>query len=72
MKFLRLAIDKQANVSLSLIQDGPTVYLYRRVNKQQNLSEHYTSITKALKAFDRRVDDDYDSLGVYYDSFSVE
>ena len=68
MKFLRLAVDKHSGVSLALVQDGSTVYLYRRVNHQQNLSKHYTSITSALKAFDKQLDDDYTSLGVYYDS----
>ncbi len=72
MKFLRLAVDKQSNVSLALVQDGSTVYLYRRVNHQQNLSKHYENTTKALKAFDKQVEDDYSLLGVHYDSFRTE
>tara|TARA_Y100000593_G_scaffold94032_1_gene191301 strand:- start:71035 stop:71256 length:222 start_codon:yes stop_codon:yes gene_type:complete len=68
MKFLRLAVDKQANVSLALVQDGSSVFLYRRVNHKQNMSKHYDNVSFALKAFDKQFEDDYSSLGVYYDS----
>lgn len=72
MKFLRLAVDKQANVSLALVQEGSTVYLYRRVNKQRKLCNHYDSVSFALKAFDKQFEDDYNSLGVYYNSLEME
>ena len=72
MKFLRLAVDRNSNASLGLIQEDSSVYLYRRVKDHRDFTRTYNSVTKALKAFDKQVEEDYSSLGVYYDSFETE
>lgn len=72
MKFLRLAIDRDAKVTLAVLQDGNSVQMYRREGEKNSLAKQYESATSALKAFDNQVVQDYKHMGVYYSDFTEE
>lgn len=72
MKFLRLAIDRDARVTLAVLQEGDSVQMYRREGEKNSLAKQYESVTSALKAFDNQVVQDYKWMGVYYSDFTEE
>ena len=55
MKVLKMALDKQDNVALSLYQVDDQVCLRKSRDSQQELYRQYKSLSEATKAFDRQI-----------------
>jgi len=72
MKVLKMALDKQDNVTLSLYQVEDQVCLRKSRDSQQELYRQYKSLSEAAKAFDRQIQEDYRVRGIYYNDFFDE
>lgn len=72
MKVLKMALDKQDNVTLSLYQVDDQVCLRKSRDSQQELYRQYKSLSEAAKAFDRQIQEDYRVRGIYYNDFFDE
>ncbi|QDP66633.1 MAG: hypothetical protein Tp1111DCM1126091_139 [Prokaryotic dsDNA virus sp.] len=72
MKVLKMALDKQDNVTLSLYQVDDQVCLRKSRDSQQELYRQYKSLSEATKAFDRQIQEDYRVRGIYYNDFFDE
>ena len=72
MKILKMALDKQDNVTLSLYQVEDQVCLRKSRDSQQELYRQYKSLSEAAKAFDRQIQEDYRVRGIYYNDFFDE
>jgi len=72
MKILKMALDKQDNITLSLYQVDDQVCLRKSHDSQQELYRRYKSLSEAAKAFDTEIVKDYRERGVYYNDFFDE
>jgi hypothetical protein len=72
MKFLKMAIDKSDNITLSLYEVDSEVCLRKSHNGKQEMYKRYQSLSDAMKAFDKEVVRDYHARGVYYGDFYTE